>query len=260
MSTDCNCLLLLSGSGLENAIFSVFPERRKASAFKGIPTNVYVWSTATRSASRGLPTTSLTHHEAIFIFQLLLGGDTLPFLSLNTTCLSNWWISYHPLLLPDALPDAPNPAALPDSSGSGALGLGFSISAHSQCHFCPSNTANLFQQTRHWTHPLLGKLTWGWHWHFVGHKRGSGVSRCLPRVLMAFKVPSHQNLVMRDKICCSESVEHVRSGMNWDFPQRTSIAQNQFWEVSSHCLRTPWLLKILWSHMPPKSTPRFLFV
>lgn len=142
------------------------------------------------------------------------------------------------------LSDAPNPAALPDSSGSGALGLGFSISACSQCHFCPSNTANLFQQTRHWAHPLLGKLTWGWHWHFVGHKRGSGVSRRLPWVLMASKVPSHQNLVMRDKICCSESVEHVRSGMNWDFPQRTSIAQNQFWEVSSHCLRTPWLLKI----------------
>lgn len=32
-----------------------------------------------------------------------------------------------------------------------------------------------------------------------------------------------------------------------------------FWD-SSHCLRIPWLLKTLWSHMPQRSTLRFLFL
>lgn len=257
MSTDCNCLLLLSGSGLENVIFSVFPERRKASAFKGIPTNVYVWSTVTRSARGAFLRPHLLIMKQYLILQfkqeeilhcfcfwtpLVMAIHEFPFTHCSCLLLCPW-----PPLNP------------PDSGRCGALGLGFSISASSAI-FVPQTELIYFSR------PELGTASpgkadqRGWHWPLAGHMKGSGVSCPLPWVTMAFETPSYPNPLMREKICCSESVEHVRSAMKWDFLQWTSTAQTQLWGGSSHCLRTPGLLKILWSHISPRTTLRFLFV
>lgn len=144
MSTDCNCLLLLSGSGLENVIFSVFPERRKASAFKGIPTNVYVWSTVTRSARGAFLRPHLLIMKQYLILQLkqeeilhcfclwtplVMAIHEFPFTHCSCLLLCPW----------------------PHCSSWFWQMWGFGVGLFHLCilcHFCPSNRANLFQQTR----------------------------------------------------------------------------------------------------------------
>lgn len=112
------------------------------------------------------------------------------------------------------------------------FGFGFfqlSGSKCSQCHFCPSNTANLFSADKTHGTPALGKGDpRGQCWPLVGHTRGDGTSSTLPWAPMAFKALFHQNFLMKEQICHSEGVVDTRSAMNWDFLQQTSIARRQF--------------------------------
>lgn len=119
------------------------------------------------------------------------------------------------------------------------------------CHFCPSNRANLFQQA-------------GTGHTFPWKSWPEGLALAFPQpherqwCLLLSSMSAHgfwdtflsklpdegENLLLWECWVCQIWKEMGLSTVNIN-------STNPIFGGFSHCLRTPWLLKILWSHIPP---------